>query len=270
MSGKPSSWRMSGSAYWVFDPDYLVEGRWSPEVKNGFELGFGATRLAGRVGLDGSLAAGFDTGDHRWMRATFSAEVTAGGPEGVRLRTRLFAGAALAAEPGEGGGWDGKHVPRERMYFLAGGGPFASLSNPWVRSHGAPLADEGRVPGDGELRGFHPGVALPQLATFTAELPVGRLTVGSGTGWSLEPLLFAGVGVGGDLPSRDHPSALGAWSEPSSGVYAAAGAGIEIGRGNSPIRVKLDVPVWVTHPELSAMARKGETGLRWTLAVVGY
>ena len=278
LSGRPSWTRLFGSVYWVYDPQYLVEGRWTPERKAGLEAGVGARGTLGEAGSlswDGSLATGFDSRDHRWARAALVAAGTAGDAEGPRLRGRLFAGAAIGPDPGSGSSWKGEHVPRERMFFAAGGGPFEALSNPWVRSHGAPLADEGLVPGGGELRGFHPGVALPALATLTGELLAPSLTTGGSAGaggWSLTPLLFAGAGAAGALPRAFLPGTLGAWpdAEADPTLYAVAGAGLEAGRTGSPIRVKLDLPFWVSEERLAAMGRDSAFALRWSIMVVGY
>ena len=162
--------RVFGGLHWVYDDRYLVEGRWTPGQKMGFEGGLAASvaRSGDAVRVHGSVSAGCDSDDRRWVRATAAFKGSVSPSESFELRTRLFGGIAIGPDPDPGSQWDGRFVPRERLFFLAGGGPFEAYSNPWVRSHGAPLAEGGWVAGGGELRGFHPGVALAELAAATA------------------------------------------------------------------------------------------------------
>jgi hypothetical protein len=39
---------------------------------------------------------------------------------------------------------------------------------------------------------------------------------------------------------------------------ASAGLGMELGLARSPVRIRLDLPVWVSQPELAASARDEE------------
>ncbi len=267
--------RVFGGLHWVYDDRYLVEGRWTPGQKMGFEGGLAASvaRSGDAVRVNGSVSAGFDSDDRRWVRATAAFKGSVSPSESFELRTRLFGGIAIGPDPDPGSQWDGRFVPRERLFFLAGGGPFEAYSNPWVRSHGAPLAEGGWVAGGGELRGFHPGVALAELAAATATalgpriaLPLGNRT------WSARPVAFAGVTVGGPLQLEGHPTVL-ELPEPAeradSNLYWSAGAGIEVGVSGSPFRIELAVPFATSRPELAAMGRDEKMALRWSVGVSG-
>jgi len=262
--------RVFASSFWAYGPEYFVEGRWTPERKFGLVTGAGASLRPGGDGpfeLDLALDAGFDSKNHRWARAAFTAEVEAGDRAGWQLRARSFAGVAAGWSDAADEGGVGAAVPREHLFFLSGGGPLAALANPWLRSRGAPLAEAGRTPGGGALRGYHAGVGLPALATLNVEglvPPVGFL---SGAGWSVRPLAFAGAGMGAELPGRFHPTVLSAPSEVAGGPYWSVGAGVEIGRRGAPFGFKVELPVLLSHPELAANGRDAGAAIRWSVSL---
>ena len=114
------------------------------------------------------------------------------------------------------------------------------------------------MPGGGTLRGYDPRVPYPWVATATATLRGPGATVGT---IGLRPLAFAGVGAAGS------PGA--GFELPSGEALASAGVGAEIGLARSGWRLRLDVPFWVSHPEVASGARDESTGFRIQVGFLG-
>jgi hypothetical protein len=273
--------RVFGRVYGVYDADYLAEGRWTPERKLGSEVGAALTGQKpigfsgqNRTGPGGSqraeagalmgtltLSGGFDSESHEWIRASGEGSVSKDAASGWRVGARVFAGISLAslanAVDSTGAPVNESSLgtaPREHLFFLAGGAPLDALENPFVRSRGAPLAKLGRTAGGGGLAGFHQGIATPALVTVDVEAATPPLAVRAlGTGGELRGVVFAGAGTAAALRADDHPA------DPSALVgelFWSAGIGIEAGSRGSPIRVRLEAPLAVSHPGLAGMGRE--------------
>lgn len=256
----------------VYDDAYVVPGRWSPESHVTTELGLGFGRSGRAWTTDLGVSAGASTDDKLFGRAIFTSEVSAATRGGWRAGLRLFAGGTMANEDGQ---WGGERTPRERQVFVAGGDPHDALSDPWIRSAGALLDEEGWTTGGGRLLGYHPGLAFAQLVTLTAEALSSPLTVGSGrTRLEARARLFGGAGLGSEPSAVDAPAVLTpgvldgleGWRH----VYASAGAGVELGFGGSPVRLRLDLPLLVFDPEVASRGRDARVAFRYAVRLVGY
>jgi hypothetical protein len=241
------------------------------------EVGVGYERTLGRDGfpfhLDLFASAGFDTQDRRWLRSglTFVGE----GPvfDSWRARLRGFVGAAVGWDARDQD-WNHATVPRERMFFLAGGDPLQGMSNPWTRSRGATLDEEGFVPGGGELRGFHPGLPVPRIAAVGVELASPALLSGrAARRFAPRLVAFGNAGVGGRIPMAGAPD-LDPETLPEDlhdrwRRYGSAGLGLEVGRQGSPVRLRFDVPFLISDPGLATGATDATAGFRWTVSILG-
>ena len=245
----------------VYDWDYLTPGRWDGGSRSVFELGV-TGGLDGTPGglalsLDGTAASGFDGAGKRYARGSLSAEALA--ELGAwRLASRLFGGILWARNPGAADaddGWGTEHGPRERMFSLGSGDPFLRWGNPWVRSAGAGLEATGRVPGGGTLPGYSSALPFGALATGTLELAAPELEMHLGFPFALRPVAFGGAGWGEALVSDTGVAA-------DRDVVYSAGAGLELGLQDSPLRLRLDVPVWVSRPEWASSARTDGAAFR--------
>ncbi|MGD8320936.1 MAG: M1 family metallopeptidase [Gemmatimonadota bacterium] len=255
----------------LYDPAYVHPGRWGVEKRGATEVGVGL-RQESRSGWSWALgtSTGLDTRDHAFARATASADLEAGSSRTPSFGLRLFGGGIVAHGSG---GWDDAFAPRERQLFLAGGDPYQAISNPWVRSAGALLEKGGRTYGGGDLVGYAPVVALTRLLTASAELRTATATVSFlGRRISGRALAFGGTGMGsdpGDVPDLGDPaqvagSGYAAWSH----LYATAGGSLEVGFAGSPLRLRVDFPVFVADPELAAMGRDDRLAFRYAVSVV--
>lgn len=257
----------------VYDPAYVVAGRWSFSRHQWVEAGIGFSEARGsalRWGLEGTVGAASEAGAYLRARAEF--EAAAGRPTGPRAVVRGFLGGITAYA---GGRWDGFAAPRERQHFLAGGDPLATISNPWSRSSGALLDLEGWAPGGAGLLGYHPGLAFQHLGSLTVDVsvPLGTLPMGSGLDVRVRAFGGAAYGArptaGGGSPAgltRELRGALGPWEH----LFASAGAGVEIGWRDSPVRVRVDAPFVVRDPALAATERSDRVRARLAVAVLGY
>jgi hypothetical protein len=250
----------------VEDEAYLVPGRWDPGRRSAAELGAGLAVPARGGGFDWRLSldggAGFDTDAHRWLRGALRADGRRELAGGWGLRARLFAGGASGTDdPAGEGEASGDRVPAERRFFLSSADPWATLSNPWSRSAGAPLADRAWFPGGGALLGFDPTLSLAWIATAALELAAPTAEVGGADGFPVRPLAFAGAGTGArpGLPPEDGP---GDDRLDAGTLLWSAGVGIELGRAGSPLRLRVDLPLLVSHPALARDAREERAGLR--------
>jgi hypothetical protein len=255
----------------IYDPAYLVPGRWTPRNRGSAEVSVGlrearSSSLSWNVGL----SWGLDTNDHVFTRGTFDGQLTTAPRSPWKGTLRLFAGGALGRYLGH---WAGMETPRERQFFLAGGDPYAALGNAWVRSAGAPLELNGWVPGGGALEGYHPGVALANLASLDGSLGTPARSVRlRGTRFDARARLFAGMAMGAAPTAVDAPPALddtvwtefGRWSH----FYGSAGAGVEVGVAGAPLRLRLDLPLFVADPALAASGRSGHLAFRYSVSVV--
>ena len=80
------------------------------------------------------------------------------------LKLRGYAAAVFSKDP----------VLSQRRIFIAGADPYQTLSNPFLRSGGAPLRDDcwcrWHTPGGGNLRGFNQSFSTNRLVAVNAEV----------------------------------------------------------------------------------------------------
>jgi len=258
LSGSRRTLGVFATAVRVYDSDYLVPGRWDDGSRNLFELGvqggvdFGLP--GGAVAVDATGSSGFDSERKRYARGTLSVDAMAG-LGGWAIAGRLFGGILWARNPTDRATderWGTSFGPRERMFSAGSGDPFQRWGNPWTRSGGAWLDETGRVPGGGTLPGYSTALPFGSLGTGTLEIAVPEFgLLGSVV---LRPVAFAGFGWGEAL-------ALGA-SDTTEDAMASAGGGVEVGLDGSPLRLRLDVPVWVSRPDWASSSRDDEVAFR--------
>lgn len=245
------SW--GATASWVYEPGYVAGSAWTPGRKYAGEasLGLAHRSLDGGLALEGLFGVGADTGNHRWLRLALHGAWHRELAPGWTLENSVFLGGVLAPDPRrEVSGWRGSDAPRERHFFLSSADPWETTPIPWLRSAGAVFDDEGWTPGGGTLRGYHPRIPVPWLATLGVTVRAPQQTVG-GVEW--QPLAAAGVGTSG-------AAANGAL--PSGEVLASTAVGVEVGLPGSGWRLRLDVPFWVRHPSVATPGGDDPLGFR--------
>lgn len=237
-ASRTAFWGMTAS--WVYEPDYVESPAWTTELKYGGELFGGMERRSadGAAELRTVVGVGADTGNHRWLRLALDGRLSRPLGDGWEVENALFVGGALAPDPDRlERGWNGLNAPAERQFFLSSADPWQTTSIPWMRSAGAALDDEGWTSGGGTLRGYHPRMPVPWLATLGVTLRAPEVGL---AGVELRPLGAVGVGTAG----ASDTGLLG-----DGELLASAGAGVELGLPDSGWRLRLDVPFWVRHPE---------------------
>ena len=158
-------------------------------------------------------------------------------------------------------GWASVSAPRERQVYAGMASPLETFDLDWYRGAGAPLArrDVGFVPlGGGALRGFAP-LALGAVASVTAEHDVEVARFGALRPLAVSASIFADAG----LVLRDGALASGT-------RLGDAGLGL-VARGwifDRPVRLRLDLPVYVTRPALAvgSSSRTDRVALRATFS----
>jgi hypothetical protein len=268
LSGPRRSVRASIAVAGIYDSTYVHPGRWLPDTHLEVEGGLGFRRTGRLWTTDLSGSAGLTTDDRIYMRGILISQLAATTRSGWTMGMRFFAGGAMARE---GTVWRGERAPRERQMFLSGGDPLVELSNPWMRSAGSVLDEEGWVEGGGQLLGYDIGLSFAQLLTLTADARTSP--IGLGLGLQAAARVFGGVGLGSKPWPVDGPAVLADLTVPIEGwnhAYASAGAGVELGLARSPIRLRVDVPFFVADPELATLARIDQLGFRYTVRLIGY
>ncbi len=254
LGGATTASHWGATVSWIYEPDYIATPAWTTERKYGGELFGGTTRVSADGGFEFAtqLGLGLDTRNHRWARLAVSARLEREVGPGWSLESHGFVGGVVARDPERlKAGWNGGYAPAERQFFLSSGDPWQATSTPWIRSAGAALDAEGWVEGGGELRGFDPRVPYPWIGTLALTLRGPGARVG---GVELRPLAAAGLGIAG---------AAGAGFDLASGEpLGSLGAGLEVGRPDSPYRLRIDLPVWVSHPEVASGSRHDPLGFR--------
>ncbi len=269
LSGDTRSIRASFGVVNVYDDAYLPEGRWSPGHRWLGEMGLGGSlgfTLAGLgVELDAHSSAGFDTEDRRYLRGALSVDAVGEVGAGWRVALRGFGGIVAGIDPAEDADdFRTAFAPRERMFSLSSGDPLQHLGNPLVRSRGTGFEATARTGGGGTLPGFNSTVPYPAVGTLALEVASTEWTPGQARGVRLRPILFAGAGwaefppIGGGLPPVDPDSNDDRW-------VASAGIGVEFGLAASPVRLRIDLPLWVSEPALASSSRGEGLGVRLQL-----
>ncbi len=260
--------RVFSLAAGIYDESYLSEGRWESAEHATGEWGLGI--LGARQGSRSSFrwdafgAAGLTSLSQHFVRGGITLGLDRELPGSWALELRTFAGGVV--------GWDSEDgdlgeagIPRQRRFFLGGGGPYEALRNPFLRSAGGPMEDVGFVPGGGGLRGVDPRHSVTRLVTLNMDLVSPGLGMGpfsirsrAFTDWAITPG-FQTREVDGDLVSiTDHP------------VVMDAGVGFELGWASSPIRLRVDLPLFVGDPALAVQETERGGGFRARVWVTGY
>jgi len=167
---------------------------------------------------------------------------------GFDLRLRLVAAGTLG----------GSRVPLQRRIFLGGADPYATFTDPFLRSRGGLLAADGahyQAAGGLGLRGFSPFVSASWGVALNAEAAVRLVT-------RPERRLFSDVRIAlfadGALLDR---AALG------RSAAGDAGVGLRAAHRIGPTRfvTRVDLPVLVTRPAAAVAGAAGEGvfRLRW-------
>ena len=172
---------IGGSLGWLatYDLAYLPGTLWDDGGSVEGALWWGIADRAGRwnVALNALAAGGvmyrnpgggFTTTKRYDAQAYARPELTATAKRAIgaqsMLGVRLYAAAVFSNDP----------VLSQRRIFIAGADPYQSMSNPFVRSAGAPLVRDDcwcrwHTPGDGNLRGYHQSFSTDRLAALNAE-----------------------------------------------------------------------------------------------------
>lgn len=266
----------------VYDPAYLVPGRWDlgegesegTAVEVGLGLGSGGNGGWGRWSVEAGGGAGISTRAESWIRgsveARWSDDFSGWSPE-----ARLFAGAARGNV--SGGPWSGDAVPLQRRYGISGAGPYASLGDPWGRSRGAFLETEAHHPGDGNLRGYRRDLMTDGLVALGGELRTPSLALGpfsasgvffGGVGWIPELVVVEGSAGTGDSGPGGATVTFDVVSRENDAVLGDAGAGLLLGWDGAPLALRVDAPFFTSRPAHARSARDDELGLRWAVSVV--
>lgn len=252
----------------VYDDTYLRNGRWTAPDHTLGEWGLGLRGAGGgresRWSWDLSGAGGLTSLDQRYVKGSVELGLTRSLPANGRLEIRTVAAGAMGRDP-ETGDWETEAVPLERRAFLGGAGPFEALRNPFLRSAGAPLDEVGYVPGGAGLRGVDPswsngGFVALNLDLATREIGFGPLgfRARAFTDWAFTP----------GLESREVDMDLVATQEHD--VLGDAGVGLELGWARSPIRLRVDFPLFLTDPALAVMETGDEVAFRARIWISGY
>lgn len=194
-----------------------------------------------RASLGGGVQAGQGSGLHPYVRAEASWSLSRSSGGGLLThRMRVYAGVEADA-------------PTERGIYLSAATPTATFANHWWRPDGGILSgnDVGFVPpGGGGLRGYDALASTRALVALNLEEGLLLRTFGpSSRRLSLHANVFGDVGVrdAAQLSARQR-------------MLADAGVGVAV-RGryyDRPVKLRLDLPVYVRHPELAV----GERGAR--------
>ena len=157
-------------------------------------------------------------------------------------------------------------VLSQRRIFIAGADPYQSMSNPFVRSAGAPLIRDDcwcrwHTPGDGNLRGYHQSFSTDRLLALNVEFETTLLRPKTAWASQVALALFAdgahtgearGIGGVGDssyLPTSNH------W-------LADAGVGVRTTHriGTTTFTSRIDLPLIVSDAQWAFAHRLSTVG----------
>ena len=187
-----------------------------------------------------------------YARGTIEATARRAIGSRLGLAVRLFAGTIQS---------DGPEV-RQRQIFLAGADPYEQLRNPFTRSRGSLFRQEDvhyHQPGGANLRGFHPYAAAPNAAALNVEIDRALL---------LRPRagLFrrASIALFGDVAVADGDFARAGSTKARMSGDAGIGLRATHRIGTTEFTTRIDLPLWVSIPELAADGDADESfGFRW-------
>ncbi len=219
-------------------------------------------KLAWRGSLGGGIeyrnrAPGVVTEDRYdvqpYGRITVEFRAGPSAPRPTEVELRGFAGAVFSRD-----------LPlKQRQLFAAGADPYEQFGNPFVRSRGALLVQDGvhyLDPGGAGVRGLSPAVSATRIVGVNAEAsrrvyfrPPGRL-IGE-----VRLAVFGDLAVGnGDLTQAGHRADL----------VGDAGIGIRLRHhiGDTFFTSRLDLPLYTNREDLAAMGRDGAFRFRWVVS----
>lgn len=207
-----------------------------------FELG---ASVHYRQGLD------LFSSEFEFQRAFLLGSVrTSFGSDTFRSSLRVFLGA------------QSKSAPAQERFRVAGAGPRQRHEAPWLSSPGAlPSGMVARLPGDGDVCGYAAGDHASQYMTavgFQASTAL-RVPLVGGALKRLGGKVRVGVFTDMALPS-------GAGSEEINGALFDAGLSFH-GRLLGKLPVRLNLPLWVSDPELIGEGEKAASWFRWSLQI---
>ena len=155
----------------------------------------------------------------------------------------------------------------QRGIALHGADPYETLRNPLVRTDGAPLVRDNvfyHSPGNGNIRGFRPGLGGRWLVAGNLELEKYIFQRTSGVLRSASLVGFGDAALVDTLAVR---SALGSAVTPLSN----AGVGIRVGwhLGDIEFPLRLEFPLFVSEPTLANEKIPGRkrTSFRWLISL---
>jgi len=225
-------------------------GKWS--------VGWRATATGGVMYRNPS--GGFSTTNRYDAQAYFRPELVATathtlGKDG-RIGIRGYAAGVFSSDP----------VLSQRRIFLSGADPYQTISNPFVRSIGAPLNRDDcwcrwHTPGGGDLRGYNAAFSTDRLVALNVEVESALLHPRSPLASRVAVAFFAdgghtssarGIGGEGDSTSLPVPHQ---W-------LADAGFGLRITQriGTTTWTTRIDLPVFVSEPQWSFAHRLTSIG----------
>ncbi len=252
---------VGGSLSWTatYDTRYLEPALWDDggtlegALWAGYRTG-GAWPLLLRVTAAGGVmyarpGAGITTAnryDGQWYaRPEVEATLRHGVSRRLSLGLRGYAAAVISADP----------VVAQRRLYAAGADPYQQMTNPLLRSVGAPLVLDNcwcrwQTPGGGDLRGLDESLSSDRLAAVNAELSDTLLAFRGGPLRRVALALFGDAGVLGS-----HQWFGGAGDSPVLALYprhafADAGVGLRMVNhlGRTTFQTRIDLPLFVSTP----------------------
>ncbi|HEX3928260.1 MAG TPA: hypothetical protein VHW65_09685, partial [Gemmatimonadales bacterium] len=212
----------------------------------GWTLGVMATAAGGvaysRPGAGITTADRYDAQPY----ARPELEATARRPLGMRLSVAVRGYAA--------GVFSGDAILAQRRIYAAGADPYQEMSDPFIRSVGAPLAGSAcwcrwQTPGGGDLRGFDQTVSSDRLATMSVELEGAVYQRKTSALLSRAAVaLFADGGALGDtrwIAGSSYDAVLAEWPDRWLGD---AGVGVRFNNriGQTSWQTRIDFPLFVS------------------------
>jgi hypothetical protein len=268
---RPTSenWRNSGwLAQWVAtqQTNYLDDALW--ENAGTVEAGrfddwrfttWGSrwrVRLDYRVGLTYAQPDATVTDPKPFGRITGSGSIRKPVIAGVVVGVRAFAGAYVADDP----------PVLQRRIPLDGADPYQTLGNPFVRTQGSLLGGSEvnyHSPGDGNLRGFRPGIGGRWMVGGSIEVERALVERESGFFRSAAVMVFGDGALVDTLAVR---SVFGSGATPVSDAGVGARFGFHLGDISFPVRVEF--PLFVSEPALAheRTPNSERLGFRWLIS----
>jgi len=268
------TYTVGGSLQWVatYDMAYLPPTLWDDggsaeaalwwgvaDQRGGWSLRFTAK---GAGGVMYRRPSGGITTEKRYDAQAYARpELTATARRALGSRTvlglRAYAAGVFSADP----------VISQRRIFVAGAGPYQVMSNPFLRSAGAPLIREDcwcrwHTPGEGNLRGINQAYSTDRLLAFNAEVETTALRTKQSLLSRVGLALFADVGVTGS--ARGIGGVGDSARLPASRrLLADAGPGIRLTHriGRTTWTSRVDLPVFVSDPQYAFAHRLSKFGL---------